>query len=187
MYKRQRRGGALTLAAGVAVSAVVTAGALWWPADPAGVQSAMPVSALVEGRVALDVPAGWTVRRVTDGPGSARVQVMSPLDGGPILHVTQSRVPGADLSATAATLRRAMDSEVDAGADGAFVDFNPTDIRGGRPAVTYRELRPGREILWVVLVDSDVRISIGCQHAAGQGSTVAAPCDAAVRSARRVR
>lgn len=178
---RRRRGGPLT--AGAAVAAAVAAGAMWWPAPHSAGPSARPVSALVEGRVALDVPVGWTVQRVTDGPGSARVQVMSTSEGGPILHLTQSRAPDADMASTATVLRRAVDGE----ADGIFVDFNPIDTRSDRPAVTYREVRPGREILWVVLVDGDVRISIGCQHATGQWSTVAAPCEEAVRSARRVR
>lgn len=144
---------------------------------------AIPVSVLLDGRVSMDVPAGWTVQRITDGPGSARVQVISPSEGDAMLHLTQSWTPGADLVATAAALRQAVDDET----AGAFVDFNPRDTRAGRAAVTYRELRPGREVRWVVLVDEGVRISVGCQNAYGRAATVAAACDGAVRSARRVR
>ena len=45
---------------------------------------------LVEGRVALTVPASWLTQRVIAGPGSARVQVTSPSDPEVALHVTQS-------------------------------------------------------------------------------------------------
>jgi type VII secretion-associated protein (TIGR03931 family) len=75
---------------------------------------------------------------------------------------------------------------VDAHPPGIFVDFNPTDRRAGRPAVTYREIRPGRDILWTVLVDGDVRICIGCQNAAGRSIAVAAACDDAIRTAQRL-
>ena len=47
---------------------------------------------LVEGRVALEVPAQWPMQRVVAGPGSARVQVTSPSDPEVALHVTQSRL-----------------------------------------------------------------------------------------------
>ena len=50
---------------------------------------------LVEGRAAVVVPARWTVRRITDGRGSARVQITSPVDAAIALHVTQSPLPHA--------------------------------------------------------------------------------------------
>jgi type VII secretion-associated protein (TIGR03931 family) len=180
--RRLRRCALLTAGLGaVVVAAGVSVG---WSADPPKRQpAALPVSTLVEGRVVMDVPADWTVRRITDGPGSARVQVMSSVDDGAVLHLTQSRVPAADLAAAAAALRRAIDNE----APGTFVDFNPTDTRVGRPAITYRELRPEREILWVVLADGDLRISVGCQHASGRSQSITEPCDDAVRSARQIR
>lgn len=146
-------------------------------------EPARAVSALLDGRVSMDVPTGWTVQRVTDGPGSARVQVISPAEGGAMLHLTQSWTPDTDLVATATALRQAVDNET----AGTFVDFNPRDTRAGRAAVTYREVRPGREVRWVVLVDEGVRISVGCQNAYGQAASVAAACEGAVRSARRVR
>lgn len=148
-------------------------------ADPAPT----PVTALVEGALTLQVPADWIIRRVTSGPGSARVQVISPQDADAVVHVTQSRLVDPDLAATASVLRRAVDAEP----QGTFVDFNPRDQRAGRPAVTYREIRPGRDILWTVLVDGDLRISIGCQNASGRSIAVAAACDDAIRTAQRLR
>ena len=101
-------------------------------------QTETPATELVEGRVAVQIPAGWSVQRITGGPGSARVQVVSPVDPGAILHITQSRVPTADLAATADALRSAAAAQP----PGVFVDFRPDDRRAGRPAVTYREVRP---------------------------------------------
>ena len=175
------------LAAGIAAVAVTAVGVATEgperPGDQWDHQDAIATTALVDGRVVMQVPADWAVRRVTDGPGSARVEVMSPADQDAVLHLTQSRLAVTDLAATAAALRSAVDAEP----SGVFVDFNPADTRGGRPAVTYREVRPGRDIKWTVLVDGDLRISIGCQQATSRAASVAAACDDAVRSARQVR
>ena len=63
---------------------------------------------LVEGRVALKVPALWEVRRITSGAGSARVQVTAP-DGRSAVLMTQSRVrKGETLATTSAALRSAL-------------------------------------------------------------------------------
>ncbi|HWX99812.1 MAG TPA: type VII secretion-associated protein, partial [Mycobacterium sp.] len=78
-----------------------------------------PTTFLVEGRVALTVPATWPTQRVIAGPGSARVQVTSPSDPEVALHVTQSPVPDESLGDTAARLKRAIDAEP----AGVFVDF----------------------------------------------------------------
>ena len=87
----------------------------------------MPMTLLVEGRVAVKVPAQWAVRRITSGPGSARVQVMAPDDANAVL-ITQSQVRrGETLSATAATLRTALDDQQ----AGVFDQFNPDDRRAG--------------------------------------------------------
>ena len=112
----------------------------------------------------MQIPADWSVQRITGGPGSARVQVVSPVDPGAILHITQSRVPTADLAATADALRSAAEAQP----PGVFVDFRPDDRRAGRPAVTYREVRPGHDIHWTVVVAGRVRISIGCQSTPGR-------------------
>ena len=62
----------------------------------------MPMTLLVEGRVGLMVPATWTAQRITSGPGSARVQVVSPTDADVALHVTQSVLaPPSSLAKTA--------------------------------------------------------------------------------------
>ena len=124
----------------------------------------VPMTLLVEGRVAVKVPALWAVQRITSGPGSARVQVMAPDDSTAVL-MTQSQVrKGESLSATSATLRSALDDQQ----AGVFSGFKPDDRRADRPAATYRELRDGRQIDWTVFVDDTVRIGVGCQSAPGR-------------------
>ena len=66
----------------------------------------MPMTLLVEGRVGVAVPAAWTARRITSGPGSARVQVVSPSDRDVALHITQSG--NADSSSLADSLHAAL-------------------------------------------------------------------------------
>jgi type VII secretion-associated protein (TIGR03931 family) len=145
--------------------------------------STPPTTFLVEGRVALTVPADWPTQRVVTGPGSARVQVTSPSDPEVALHITQSPIPDETLSATADRLRRAIDTEP----AGVFVDFNPSGATAGRPAVTYRELRASHHVRWTVLVDGSVRISVGCQSRPGGEDAVRDVCEQAVRSARAIR
>ena len=160
------------------ISAVFGLTALNHHSTPAG--DGISTTYLVEGHVALEVPARWPIRRIVAGPGSARVQVMSPTDPEVALHLTQSRVALATLGATAEFLEHAIDAET----TGIFVDFNPTGRSAGRPAVTYREVRPGHDVRWTVFVDKDVRISIGCQSRHGHDDAVGQVCDQAVRSAR---
>jgi type VII secretion-associated protein (TIGR03931 family) len=146
---------------------------------------AAPIEAttfLIEGRVALTVPANWPTQRVLAGPGSARVQITSPSDPEVALHVTQSPVVGETLSGTAERLKRAMDAEP----AGVFVDFDPAGSSAGRPAVTYREVRAGHQVRWSVLLDGAVRISIGCQSGPGGDDAVRGVCEQAVRSAHTV-
>jgi type VII secretion-associated protein (TIGR03931 family) len=173
-------------AAAVAVAATVTVGMLGNdggqpPRRPDG--SEMATAYLVEGVVTLRVPAQWAVERITAGPGSARVRVVSPSDGEAALHVTQSRVKPETLTDTAATLRNAVAAQP----SGVFVDFNGADFYAGRPVVTYREIRPGHDIRWTVLLDDSVRISIGCQSAPGREDSVRYACEQAVQSARTLR
>ncbi len=147
--------------------------------EPNGSRADVPMTLLVEGRVALKVPALWAVRRITSGQGSARVQVSAP-DSSAAVLVTQSQVrKGEALSTTAATLRSALDGQQ----PGVFTEFNPDDRRADRAAVTYRENRDGRQIDWVVIVDEAVRIGVGCQSATGEQHLVRDACDQAVRSA----
>jgi type VII secretion-associated protein (TIGR03931 family) len=147
-------------------------------ADPVSI----PTTLLVEGRVALKVPALWSVQRITSGPGSARVQVTAP-DNSIALLVTQSRVrDGETLPSTAATMRSALDGQ----RAGVFSQFNADDRRADRPVVTYREVRGGRQIDWAVFVDDTLRIAVGCQSAPGDEDAARDACDEAIRSAHSV-
>ena len=143
----------------------------------------MPMTLLVEGRVGVMVPAQWAVERVTSGPGSARVQVVSPTDADVAVHVTQSSLaPHQSHDAVAESLRSALSQQP----DGVFVEFNQSDRRAGQPAVTYREIRADHHIVWAVLVDDSLRIAIGCQSAPGHEEAVREVCDQAIRSAHAV-
>lgn len=136
--------------------------------------------ALVEGRVAVQVPPLWTVERITGGPGSRRVQVSSPSEADVALHITQSYAPEMTLAEAADVLRRAIASQP----AGVFVDFRADDVVVGRPAVTYREIRPGRVIRWAAIPAGATRIGIGCQSPPELEHAVRSACDEAVRSAR---
>lgn len=141
--------------------------------------TAVPMTLLVEGRVAVKVPALWRVQRITSGSGSARVQVTAPDTSNAVL-LTQSQVrKGETLSATSATLRNALDDQQ----AGIFSAFKPDDRRADRAAATYREVRDGRQIDWTVFVDDTVRIGIGCQSASGSAFVGDPVCEEAIRSA----
>jgi type VII secretion-associated protein (TIGR03931 family) len=171
---------ARTVAAGVAAAGVLGV-AVVAAAEPR--TSVRPTTLLVEGRVVVEVPAAWSARRITAGPGSARVQVTSPTDPQAAVHITQSPVPEDEtLQQTADTLRRALLDQP----PGVFADFNADDRRSGRPAVTYREVREGHDIRWTAFLDGSVRISIGCQSARGSENAVRVVCERAVTSARAI-
>lgn len=141
-----------------------------------------PTTLLVEGSVAMTVPADWSTQRVVSGGGSARVQVTSPSDPEVALHLTQTPTPGETLAGAAEQLRRA----IQAGPAGVFVDFDPSGLSAGRPAVTYREVRTAHHVRWTVLVDRLVRIGIGCQSPPAADDAVRRACDRAVASAHSV-
>jgi type VII secretion-associated protein (TIGR03931 family) len=162
------------------ISVVVGVGTLTRHSPPRGRDDSIPTTYVVEGHVAVKVPAQWPLRRIVTGPGSARVQITSPSDPEVALHVTQSLVALPSLDATAEFLKTAIDAEP----AGVFVDFNPAGHSAGRPAVTYREIRSGHDIRWTVWVDKTVRISIGCQSRQGHDEAVDQECEVAVRSAR---
>jgi type VII secretion-associated protein (TIGR03931 family) len=168
--------GGLMLAA--AVPAMITFGSHRVPSA-----ERPPTTFLVEGRIALTIPAAWPVRRVVAGPGSVRLQITSPSDPQVALHVTQSTVAQDSLSLTAESLKRALD----AAPAGVFVDFNPAGRSAGRPAVTYREVRADHDIRWTVLLDGTVRIGVGCQSRLGGEEAVRDVCEQAVRSARALK
>ncbi len=144
-----------------------------------------PMTYLVESHVAVQVPTGWATRRVTDGPGSARVELVSPSDPQLMLHVTQAPAVGDTLAAIAEPLQRGL-QRADVETPGVFVGFDPAGTSAGRPAVTYQEIRDGHHIDWAVLVDRAVRIGIGCQSGPGGEDTLRAVCEQAVRSAHAV-
>lgn len=172
-----RRG--VAVLAGI-LSAVVLCGGFAMREDAAdSPDDDMPMTLLVEGRVGLMVPAVWTVQRITSGPGSRRVQIVSPSDRAVVLHVTQSTGVQSSLAMTADALRKTLDEQP----EGVFVDFNPSDRRAGKAASTYREIRPDHHVAWVVLLDGTVRIAIGCQSAPGREHLVRDACDQAIRSA----
>jgi type VII secretion-associated protein (TIGR03931 family) len=162
----------------------VTAAAMGWAVQTMRAPPAESATKLlVDGGIAVRVPASWAVERVTSGSGSARVRVAAPA-GVPALHITQSADPAAGgIADVAETLWEAIDAEP----DGVFVDFDPADQRGGRPAVTYTERRAAGETRWAVVVDGATRIAIGCQSAIGDAGSVDPACHEAVRSAHSVQ
>jgi type VII secretion-associated protein (TIGR03931 family) len=167
------------LVGALAVIAALAAAALN-PGD--GALERDDVTWVVEGRVAAELPADWAVERVASGPGSARVQVLSPNDPHVAIHLTQARVRVEEtLQQTAEALKSALDEQP----RGLFADFNPDDRSAGRAAVTYRELRAAIGVDWVVTLDRGVRIAIGCQHAVDQPDPDPA-CERAVRTAHVV-
>lgn len=161
----------------VAVWVVVLSGAVPW-ARPGPTVSTMTVA---EGRVAARVPAGWTVERVTGGPGSRRLRVGPPGNPDIAVHLTSAYAPESTLKQTAETLTSAIAAEP----PGVFVEVNPVAEVAGRPAVTYREVRPGRVIDWSVVLDGVMRISVGCQSVPGREEDVRFACAEAVRTARQ--
>jgi type VII secretion-associated protein (TIGR03931 family) len=142
-----------------------------------------PVTLLVEGRVGAKVPATWKVQRITGGPGSARLQVISPTDPQTALLLVQSPVPASDTQADAAQALRAALGQQDAG---VFVDVVADEVRHGRTVFAYREVRPGRDIDWSVFVDGAVRIAVGCQHPTNDDGPIRRECEEAVRSAHAI-
>jgi type VII secretion-associated protein (TIGR03931 family) len=168
--------------AGLAAVAVIGAGGLGLsnrdgPAPAVAAAADPEFTWLVEGRVALQVPARWTVDRALAGAGSARLQIISPDDRGQVIHLTQSVVPREQTLDVAARSLREASARLP---DGVIVDFQEAGVSTGRAAVRYREVRGGRTVDWSVLLDGPVRIAVGCQ-----GASVQPACDAAIRSARR--
>lgn len=168
------------VAVAAAASAVVVAlcGAAVWHGTEADERGA--TTWLVEGRVAVEVPADWVAERIVDGPGSARVEVESP--AGEVIHLTQSPIPaGQPLSAAADVVCTALAAQ----SETVFTAFDPAAEVAGVAAMTYRENRPGRHVDWTLVLDGAVRIAIGCQGT----DAVPAPeehCLHAVRTARAI-
>jgi type VII secretion-associated protein (TIGR03931 family) len=179
----KRRGRVTAVAAGTLVSAAVLCGGFAARHNAPAATVDIPMTLLVEGRVGVMVPALWEVQRVTSGPGSARVQVVSPDDATVALHVAQTSLAAQQShEQMAESLRRVLGEEP----DGVFIDFNPSDIRADHAVATYREIRQDRHITWFVLIDRSLRIAVGCQSAPGHDDVVRAVCDQAIRSAHAV-
>ena len=166
----------IAAAAAAATAAVAVMVVAMWPDDrrPDSVR-------VVEGRVAVEIPQGWAVRRVTDGPGSRRVEVTSPTDDRSALHITSAYTPEGTLAAAAAVLAPLAAAE-----PAVFGDFDAATEVAGRPALTYREVRPGRVVSWAVVLDGAMRIGIGCQSAPGREQSLGSVCAAAIASARDI-
>jgi type VII secretion-associated protein (TIGR03931 family) len=175
---RRRRGLAVATAAVALTLGAIGASAARPTPPPPSQQTGL----IVEGRIALRVPNDWVITRITAGPGSRRLQVNSPAEQHAALHVTQSFTPGETLEHAAELLREAVVAQP----HGVFLDFTPADVRGGRPAVTYREVRVGRDIRWAVFLDGSTRISVGCQSAPEEPDIVAQPCEQAIASAHEL-
>jgi len=180
---RSRRRVAAVLAGAMVSLAAVGGG--WAAQTLSGQSPADPSTALlVEGRVAVRVPAQWAVERITSGPGSARLRVSAPTGDSTALHLTQSAgATSTTIAEVAETLRHALESEP----PGVFADVDPTGSVGGRPAVTYRELRAGSETSWAVVIDGAIRVAIGCQSPPGRPDVIHDACVRAVQSAHVVR
>ena len=183
--------GARRRAAAVLAGAVMSLAAIGggWAAQVIGGPRPTETSAtstllLVEGRVAVHVPAQWVVEHITAGPGSARVRVSAPSGELAALHVTQSTGEASTtIAEVAETLKRALESE----RPGVFVNLNPNGSVGARPAVTYREVRAASETSWAVVVDGATRVAIGCQSPPGRPEAIREACVHAVQSAHVLR
>jgi type VII secretion-associated protein (TIGR03931 family) len=179
---RHRRRATAVLA-GTLLSAAVLCAGFAARHDGGPPATAVPMTLLVEGRVGVMVPTQWAVQRITSGPGSARLQVVSPTDADIAVHVTQSLLaPLQSHAQVAESLRSALRDQP----EGVFVEFNPSSRRADRPVVSYREIRADHHIDWVVFVDDTLRIAIGCQSAPEHEGAVRDACDQAIRSAHAV-
>jgi len=169
----------ITAAALTVTVVTVTLAVAMWPrtTDAPGPEAV----ALVEGRVSVEIPPDWAVRRVTGGPGSRRVEVTSPADDRSVLHITSAYTPEGTLAEAAAVLERVAAAE-----PAVFGDFEAAAEIAGRPALTYREVRPGRVVSWAVVLDGAMRIGIGCQSAPGREQSLGSVCAAAIASARDI-
>ncbi len=142
-----------------------------------GEPAARPMTLLTEGRVTVKIPAGWVVRRITDGAGSPRVQAFSPTEEAAAILLTQS-VAGPDPARTTEVLEAALALQP----PGVFTGLRVDDHRGGRAVLSYVETRTDREIAWAIFLDGHVRIAIGCQQPSS-GTEIRQYCDEAIRSA----
>ena len=164
----------VALAAGIAAISVARGA----PVAPVPIDESQTVA---EGRIEVRVPAGWTVTRVTGGPGSRRLQAGPAGDPDVAVHITQAYAPDAAPVDAASLLGRVIAEQP----AGVFVDFHPDGQVGGRPAVTYRELRPPRTVEWAVVQAGSTRVGIGCQGTPQRIGALRATCAQVVSSVRQ--
>ncbi len=81
-----------------------------------------------------------------------------------MLHLTSAYAPEGTLAEAAAVLEPRARRRT----GGVFGDFAAAAEVAGRPAVTYREVRPGRVVTWAVVLAGSTRIGIGCQSPPGR-------------------
>ncbi len=137
---------------------------------------------LVDGRVAVMVPA----------PGPSNASRPVPVRRGCRCRHRGRAPPCTSRSPTVQRRRRSPRSPNHSGRQStpSLTGCSSTSIppqNGGRPAVTYREMRADSETRWAVFVDGTTRIAIGCQSAPASRHAIDDACVQAVRSARVVR
>lgn len=138
--------------------------------------SVIPSATFVSGRASLRLPATWT--RMED---PARMVLIPPTAPERRIVVTvQELVPGSTLEQVASELGAAVDAR---GPDSPIGSLEPTRDFGGRVGISYVE-RPAdaSTVLWRVLVESDVQVSIGCQFEGPDSSAIDTECDLATQT-----
>ncbi|MBY4213232.1 type VII secretion-associated protein [Rhodococcus fascians] len=138
--------------------------------------SVIPSATFVSGRASLRLPATWT--RMED---PARMVLIPPTAPERRIVVTvQELVPGSSLEQVASELGAAVDAR---GPDSPIGSLEPARDFGGRVGISYVE-RPAdaSTVLWRVLVESDVQVSIGCQFEGPDSSAIDTECDLATQT-----
>lgn len=136
-----------------------------------------PVDAEPEvfGRVRFQVPDGWRLTTPPDANGRARVE-LSPEDGARMrIIVAQTQVAfGAGYEQVAANL----EAQIGQRPEGVLTDLKRDVVFGGRSGLAYRE-RPGdgSTVMWHVLLEYGIQLSIGCQYVGDSWPTLSATCD----------
>lgn len=138
--------------------------------------SAIPSTTFVSGRASLRLPATWT--RMED---SARMVLIPPAAPERRIVVTvKELVPGSTLEQVASELGAAIDAR---GPDSTIGSLEAARDFGGRVGIAYVE-RPAdaSTVLWRVLVESDLQVSIGCQFEGPDSSAIDTECDQATQT-----
>ncbi|TFI41225.1 type VII secretion-associated protein [Rhodococcus sp. 1R11] len=135
-----------------------------------------PSATFVSGRASLRLPATWT--RMED---PARMVLIPPTAPERRIVVTvKELVPGSTLEQVASELGAAIDAR---GPDSTIGSLEAARDFGSRVGMSYVE-RPAdaSTVLWRVLVESDVQVSIGCQFEGPDSSAIDTECDQATQT-----